>query len=141
MHHGGAGRAFCFCLLQSCTSQQLNAEDWLLRTGKADISSSLLFLTLSAYCWSMVCCLTASQGAATVYVRVAETLMGAMLLQAEASEKERKRKEKAEAHLFTIIKLSTRKDMEQQIGSTLFFDLVDQNKVCVAILVHAAQSA
>eukprot|EP00891_Asterochloris_glomerata_P000046 jgi/Astpho2/46/Aster-07498 len=50
-------------------------------------------------------------------------------LEAEAAEKERKRKEKAEAHLFTIIKLSTRKDMEQQIGTTLFFDLVDQNKV------------
>ena len=67
--------------------------------------------------------------------------MGATLLQAEAAEKERKRKEKAEAHLFTIIKLSTRKDMEQQIGTTLFFDLVDQNKVCVAILIRAAQSA
>lgn len=63
-----------------------------------------------------------------------------MLPQAEAAEKERKRKEKAEAHLFTIIKLSTRKDMEQQIGTTLFFDLVDQNKVCVAVLIRAAQS-
>ena len=73
-------------------------------------------------------------------VQGAEKLIGAMLPQAEAAEKERKRKEKAEAHLFTIIKLSTRKDMEQQIGTTLFFDLVDQNKVCVAVLIRAAQS-
>ena len=53
---------------------------------------------------------------------------------------ERKQKETAEACRFTTIKLSTRKDMEQQIGNTLFFDLVDQNKVCVAELLCAAQS-
>ena len=99
------------------------------------------FLRPSAHCWCMVCCTTASQLAATKGVQAGEDLMGATLLQAEAAEKERKRKEKAEAHLFTIIKLSTRKDMEQQIGTTLFFDLVDQNKVCVAILIRAAQSA
>ena len=139
LHDGGAGRALCAYLLQYCTTpQQFNAEDWLLRTDAVDNSSSLPFLRLSAYCWSMVCCITASQLAATKDVQAAKNLMGAMLLQAEAAEKERKRKEKAEAHLFTIIKLSTRKDMEQQIGSTLFFDLVDQNKVCVAILICAA---
>lgn len=66
--------------------------------------------------------------------------MGVMLLQAETAEKERQRKEKAEARLFTTIKLSTRRDMEQQIGNTLFFDLVDQDKVGVAELMCAAQS-
>ena len=63
-----------------------------------------------------------------------------MLLQVEAAEKERKWKENAEARQFTTIKLSTRKDMEQQIGKTLVSDLVDQNKVCIAELICAAQS-
>ena len=87
-----------------------------------------------------MCCNTASTLAATEFKLAAAILMGAMLLQAEAAEKKRRQKEKAEARLFTI-KLSSRKDMEQQIGNTIFFDLVDQNKVCKSFLTRAAQPA
>ncbi|CAI7883769.1 unnamed protein product [Closterium sp. NIES-54] len=44
-------------------------------------------------------------------------------------EKERKRKEKAEAHLFTIIKVSRDEDLFNQIGRDQFFDLVDHERV------------
>ena len=54
-----------------------------------------------------------------------------MLLQAEAEEEQKMRE--AEARLFTTtIKLSTWKDMKQQVGRTRQFDLVDHNKVCPA---------
>eukprot|EP00252_Welwitschia_mirabilis_P016659 TRINITY_DN3688_c0_g1_i1.p1 TRINITY_DN3688_c0_g1~~TRINITY_DN3688_c0_g1_i1.p1 ORF type:complete len:1121 (+),score=247.00 TRINITY_DN3688_c0_g1_i1:261-3623(+) len=50
-------------------------------------------------------------------------------LKKEQEEKEKKRKEKAEAHLYTIIKIARDKDLEEQIGKEIFFDLVDHDKV------------
>ncbi|CAI5532797.1 unnamed protein product, partial [Closterium sp. Naga37s-1] len=50
--------------------------------------------------------------------------------QAEQEEQEEgKRKEQAEAHLFTVIKVSRDKDLWEQIGSDLIFDLVDHEHV------------
>ena len=50
-------------------------------------------------------------------------------LEAEREDKERRRKEKAEAHLFSHIRVVTDADLAQQIGATLWFDLVDHDKV------------
>ena len=50
-------------------------------------------------------------------------------MQAEKAEKEKKKKEKLEAHLYTVIKVARDQDFASQIGSTQFFDLVDNDKV------------
>jgi len=50
-------------------------------------------------------------------------------LKKEQEEKELKRKEKAEAHLYTIIKVARDKDLSNQIGKDIYFDLVDHDKV------------
>ncbi|WOL07935.1 ubiquitin carboxyl-terminal hydrolase 13 [Canna indica] len=50
-------------------------------------------------------------------------------LKKEQKEKEHKRKEKAEAHLYTIIKVARNEDFAEQIGKEIFFDLVDHDKV------------
>ncbi|XP_057422809.1 ubiquitin C-terminal hydrolase 13-like isoform X2 [Lotus japonicus] len=50
-------------------------------------------------------------------------------LKKEQEEKELKKKEKAEAHLYTIIKVARDEDLFEQIGKDIFFDLVDHNKV------------
>ncbi|KAH8955666.1 hypothetical protein BDL97_08G152600 [Sphagnum fallax] len=51
-------------------------------------------------------------------------------LKKEQEEKVRKRKEKAEAHLYTIIKVARDVDLSNQIGKDIHFDLVDHDKVC-----------
>jgi ubiquitin carboxyl-terminal hydrolase 7 len=43
-------------------------------------------------------------------------------------EKERRKKEKAEAHLYTLVRVSTDNDFAEQIGTSRFFDLVDHEK-------------
>ncbi|CAK9869375.1 unnamed protein product [Sphagnum jensenii] len=50
-------------------------------------------------------------------------------LKKEQEEKVRKRKEKAEAHLYTIIKVARDEDLAFQIGKEIHFDLVDHDKV------------
>ncbi|CAL9099651.1 unnamed protein product [Musa textilis] len=50
-------------------------------------------------------------------------------LKREQEEKEQKKKEKAEAHLYTIIKVARDKDLTEQIGRDIYFDLVDHDKV------------
>ncbi|KAG7035812.1 Ubiquitin carboxyl-terminal hydrolase 12 [Cucurbita argyrosperma subsp. argyrosperma] len=50
-------------------------------------------------------------------------------LKKEQEEKEHKKKEKAEAHLYTIIKVARDEDLVEQIGKDIFFDLVDHDKV------------
>lgn len=50
-------------------------------------------------------------------------------LKKEQEEKEQKRKEKAEAHLYTIIKVARDRDLLEQIGRDIYFDLVDHDKV------------
>ncbi|TKY50005.1 Ubiquitin carboxyl-terminal hydrolase [Spatholobus suberectus] len=50
-------------------------------------------------------------------------------LKKEQEEKEHKKKEKAEAHLYTIIKVARDKDLKEQIGKDIYFDLVDHDKV------------
>ncbi|XP_009614228.1 ubiquitin C-terminal hydrolase 12-like [Nicotiana tomentosiformis] len=50
-------------------------------------------------------------------------------LKKEQGEKEQKRKEKAEAHLYTIIKVARDEDLGEQIGKDIYFDLVDHDKV------------
>ncbi|XP_072986593.1 ubiquitin C-terminal hydrolase 13-like [Typha latifolia] len=51
-------------------------------------------------------------------------------LKKEQEDKEHKKKEKAEAHLYTIVKVALDKDLVQQIGRDIYFDLVDYDKVC-----------
>ncbi|KAL2456767.1 Ubiquitin carboxyl-terminal hydrolase 12 [Forsythia ovata] len=50
-------------------------------------------------------------------------------LKKEQEEKEDKRKYKAQAHLYTIIKVARDEDLREQIGKDIFFDLVDHDKV------------
>ncbi|KAL8129987.1 hypothetical protein V2J09_019142 [Rumex salicifolius] len=50
-------------------------------------------------------------------------------LKREQEEKEHKKKEKAEAHLYTIIKVARDEDLAEQIGKEIYFDLVDHEKV------------
>ncbi|GLT61911.1 hypothetical protein SLA2020_345830 [Shorea laevis] len=50
-------------------------------------------------------------------------------LKKEQEEKEDKRRYKAQAHLFTIIKVARDEDLAEQIGKDIYFDLVDHDKV------------
>ncbi|PWA52381.1 TRAF-like protein [Artemisia annua] len=50
-------------------------------------------------------------------------------LKKELEEKEEKRKYKAQAHLYTIIKVARDVDLQEQIGKNSHFDLVDHGKV------------
>ncbi|KAM1524120.1 hypothetical protein ACFX10_008754 [Malus domestica] len=50
-------------------------------------------------------------------------------LKKEQEEKEDKRKYKAQAHLYTIIKVARDEDLTEQIGRDIYFDLVDHDKV------------
>ncbi|PWZ40553.1 Ubiquitin carboxyl-terminal hydrolase 12 [Zea mays] len=50
-------------------------------------------------------------------------------LENDREEKERRKKEKAEAHLYTIIKVARDDDLKAQIGKDIYFDLVDHDKV------------
>ncbi|XP_021721291.1 ubiquitin carboxyl-terminal hydrolase 13-like isoform X1 [Chenopodium quinoa] len=50
-------------------------------------------------------------------------------LKKEQEEKEDKRRYKAQAHLFTIIKVARDDDLAEQIGKDINFDLVDHDKV------------
>ncbi|KAL0460854.1 UNVERIFIED_CONTAM: Ubiquitin carboxyl-terminal hydrolase 12 [Sesamum latifolium] len=50
-------------------------------------------------------------------------------LKREQEEKEQKKKEKAEAHLYTVVKVACDEDFAWQIGRDVFFDLVDHEKV------------
>lgn len=50
-------------------------------------------------------------------------------LNKEHEEKEHKKKEKAEAHLYTVIKVAREEDLAEQIGRDIYFDLVDHDKV------------
>uniref|UniRef100_A0A7C9CRZ2 ubiquitinyl hydrolase 1 n=1 Tax=Opuntia streptacantha TaxID=393608 RepID=A0A7C9CRZ2_OPUST len=50
-------------------------------------------------------------------------------LKKEQEEKEDKRRYKAQAHLYTIIKVARDDDLAEQIGKDIYFDLVDHDKV------------
>ncbi|XP_052200114.1 ubiquitin C-terminal hydrolase 12-like isoform X1 [Diospyros lotus] len=50
-------------------------------------------------------------------------------LKKEQEEKEDKRRYKAQAHLYTIIKVARDEDLMQQIGKDIYFDLVDHERV------------
>ncbi|KAJ4898182.1 Ubiquitin carboxyl-terminal hydrolase 13 [Raphanus sativus] len=50
-------------------------------------------------------------------------------LKKEQEEKEDKRKYKAEAHLFTTVKVARDEDITEQVGKNMYFDLVDHEKV------------
>ncbi|KAL5553895.1 hypothetical protein UlMin_041296 [Ulmus minor] len=50
-------------------------------------------------------------------------------LKKQQEEKELKRKKKAEAHLYTIIKVARNGDILEQIGKNIYFDLVNHDKV------------
>jgi len=50
-------------------------------------------------------------------------------LKKEQEEKEDKKRYKAQAHLYTIIKVARDEDLKEQIGREIYFDLVDHDKV------------
>lgn len=54
-------------------------------------------------------------------------------LRAEEEEKERRRKERAEAHLYTMVSVATDQDLKRQIGSSVFFDLVDTPSIDISL--------
>ncbi|KAI7998633.1 Ubiquitin carboxyl-terminal hydrolase 12 [Camellia lanceoleosa] len=49
-------------------------------------------------------------------------------LKKEQEEKEDKRRYKAQAHLYTIIKVARDEDLVEQIGKDIYFDLVDHER-------------
>ena len=49
-------------------------------------------------------------------------------LELEQEEKARKKKERMEAHLYTVVRVATSKDLAEQVGKERFFDLVDHEK-------------
>ncbi|KAI3938564.1 hypothetical protein MKW98_016069 [Papaver atlanticum] len=53
-----------------------------------------------------------------------------IMLKKEQEEKDHNKKEKAEAHLYTNIKVARHEDLFEQIGRDIYFYLVDQEKVC-----------
>ncbi|GAA0176566.1 cysteine protease [Lithospermum erythrorhizon] len=50
-------------------------------------------------------------------------------LKKEQEEKEDKKRYKAQAHLYTIIKVAREEDLREQVGKDIYFDLVDHDKV------------
>ncbi|XVE68556.1 hypothetical protein DITRI_Ditri09bG0077400 [Diplodiscus trichospermus] len=50
-------------------------------------------------------------------------------LKKEQEEREQKRKEKADSHLYRVIKVARNEDLVEQIGRDIYFDLVDHEKV------------
>ena len=50
-------------------------------------------------------------------------------LDKEQEEKARKKKERLEAHLYTVVRLATHKELVAEIGADRFFDLVTHDKV------------
>ena len=50
-------------------------------------------------------------------------------MQREQAEKLRQAKEEKEKHLYTIIKAACDQDLRDQVGASLFWDLVDFDKV------------
>ncbi|KAG8055246.1 hypothetical protein GUJ93_ZPchr0001g30571, partial [Zizania palustris] len=50
-------------------------------------------------------------------------------LRKENEEKEYKKKEKAEAHMYTVLKVARDSDFAEQIGKHIYFDLVDFDKI------------
>jgi hypothetical protein len=50
---------------------------------------------------------------------------------AEEAEKAVKKKNKAEEHMYTLIKLATEEDIRDQIGRTTYFDLVNYDTIKV----------
>ena len=50
-------------------------------------------------------------------------------LEKEQEEKARKKKERLEAHLYTVVRLATHKELVAEIGTDRFFDLVTHDKV------------
>ncbi|CAH8321728.1 unnamed protein product [Eruca vesicaria subsp. sativa] len=60
-------------------------------------------------------------------------------LKKEQEEKEDKRKYKAQAHLFTIIKVARDQDLKEQIGKDIYFYLVDHDKVQEGILTSVEE--
>jgi len=56
-------------------------------------------------------------------------------LKAEQEAKDRTRKERAEAHLYTMVRIATDEDLRSQIGHPRFFDLVDFDAVSLKVKV------
>lgn len=50
-------------------------------------------------------------------------------LEREKAEKERKQRDKQEAHLYITVNVATEADLREQIGTSIYFDLVDFDKV------------
>jgi ubiquitin carboxyl-terminal hydrolase 7 len=51
-----------------------------------------------------------------------------LTLEKEQEEKARKKKERLEAHLYTVVRLATHKELSAEIGADRFFDLVTHEK-------------
>ena len=77
----------------------------------------------------LLACLPACHPSLHCLSHTLSTCLNTKLLQVEQDEKERRKKEKAEAHLYTLVRISTDADLRGQIGSSRFFDLVDHDKV------------
>lgn len=57
-------------------------------------------------------------------------------MQREQAEKLQQAREEKEKHLYTVIKAARDQDMQDQIGSSLFWDLVDFDKVRHSLPSH-----
>ena len=57
---------------------------------------------------------------------------GMWLMQRQEEERGRKAREEKDKHLYTVIKAARAQDLQEQIGNTLFWDLVDFEQVRLA---------
>jgi ubiquitin carboxyl-terminal hydrolase 7 len=90
------------------------------RLGAARFSSAYMLVYVRASEWDSVMCGVA-EGDIPEHVRARLT--------AEAAARERQRRERAEAHLYALVRVATDADLKAQIGSARFFDLVDFSAV------------
>ena len=56
-------------------------------------------------------------------------------LEQEQAEKARKKKERMEAHLYTVVRVATAKDLAQQIGGERYFDLVSHEEIGTSLRI------
>ena len=62
-------------------------------------------------------------------VKMTQPMPAPSLSQRQEEERGRKAREEKDKHLYTVIKAARAQDLQEQIGNTLFWDLVDFEQV------------
>ncbi len=68
-------------------------------------------------------------------------ILGMWLMQRQEEERGRKAREEKDKHLYTVIKAARAQDLQEQIGNTLFWDMVDFEQVRFAQHLEPASAS